>query len=344
MTFDSTPIMADPHEIMIRVAALEGFRTFVFELGHDPVPILMRAGIDPAQLGNRDFRIPTRCFRLALNEAASATGLPHFGLLLSQRQSFSKLGPVGVLVRHAADLSQAIDRLARYTRTHDGGTLSQLEVDGQSAMWLYGLAGVAGDSAIQQTELTVGLTCNFIRSVFDEGWTPQAVYFEHDRPADVRLFDRVFRCPVLFDRAATGIELSRADLSRPLRTADPQLFGILHDYLDRIDREITEDFIARSKQEIQRLLADGVSLEAVAVALGVNRHALQRRLKAMGTSYQQLLDDVRFEMAQHYMRDTGLSLGEISALLGYSEPAVFTRAFRRRAGQSPRGWRQARLG
>ncbi|MDE2436720.1 MAG: AraC family transcriptional regulator [Sphingomonadales bacterium] len=337
--------MSTPVEIMIRVGSLEGYRNLVFELGHDPVPLLVNAGIDPQVLDHPDRLIATTSYRMALNLAARATGEAHFGLMLSQRQTFEKLGAVGYLVRHAPNLSVSVDRLIRFFKTHDAGSMTRLEISDDTALWTHRLSGVCDESAIQQTELAMGLACRFVRSALAEQWNPERALFEHAAPRDTEIFRRAFRCTVEFDQAITALEFPASDLTLPLRSSDAGLFAILERYVEQIDAHITEDLPARVRAAIQQNIEAGpVRLEQIASLLELSRHGLQGQLRSAGTSFQAQLDDVRFELGRRYLRETRLAVAEIAAILGYAEPAVFTRAFARRAGVTPRRWRQAQGG
>lgn len=334
-------IAAAPSATVIRAGALEGFRSLLLELGCDPAAILEQAGLSDDILDRPDTIITTAAYRKALNLAALAAGLRHFGLLLSQRQTFEKLGAVGYLVRHAPDLETSIERLMRHFRTHDTGSMTQLEVDGDCALWRHGLSGVADDSAIQQTELAVGLACRFVRSALSETWAPEAIYFEHGAPQDKRPYDAVFRCPVLFNQAVTGLEFARSDLALPLRLSDAGLFAILEQHVSQIEQGLGEDLRTRVRQALQQNIEAGKHrIDDIAALLKLKRHTLQRRLKREGTSFQAILDDVRYDMGRRSLRETNLPVSEIASILGYAESAVFTRAFARRSGITPRAWRQ----
>ena len=81
------------------------------------------------------------------------------------------------------------------------------------------------------------------------------------------------------------------------------------------------------------------TLEVVAHDLGLSAKTLQRRQKAEGATFGELLDDVRLEWARLYLNDPGIALSEISWLLGFSEQSAFSRAFKRSTGHSPTAWR-----
>jgi AraC-like DNA-binding protein len=80
----------------------------------------------------------------------------------------------------------------------------------------------------------------------------------------------------------------------------------------------------------------------VAAKLSIGTRTLRRRLKALGTSYQKVLDDVKKQLAMEYLQTTTLSVQEISDLLGYSEVTNFRRAFVKWADVSPYQYRKRR--
>jgi AraC-like DNA-binding protein len=86
--------------------------------------------------------------------------------------------------------------------------------------------------------------------------------------------------------------------------------------------------------------SESCSLSRVANYLAMTPRTLQRRLSADGTSFQAELDEVRNRVAIRYLEQTQMPLTNVSAMLGYADLAAFSRAFRRRNGVSPSGWRQ----
>jgi AraC-like DNA-binding protein len=84
-------------------------------------------------------------------------------------------------------------------------------------------------------------------------------------------------------------------------------------------------------------------VEIVAKDLRVSPRTLQRRLEESGTTYQQLLDEVRQETARKLLAATGLESGEIGFLLGFEELNSFTRAVHDREGATPMRWRAANV-
>ena len=128
---------------------------------------------------------------------------------------------------------------------------------------------------------------------------------------------------------------------RHLASANPELARIndqvVVDYLARFDRD---SIAMQVRSKIIHQLPDGIpSQEAIADTLHVSLRSLQRRLKEEDTSFRDLLEETRQQLARQYLRDGRRSIGEITYLLGFTEPSNFTRAFKRWTGKSPAQYR-----
>src|SRR5262249_45974404 len=100
------------------------------------------------------------------------------------------------------------------------------------------------------------------------------------------------------------------------------------------------DVLVKLRAQVRLALEDGQpDLPAIANALKMSTRTLQRRLEAEGTSFQELVDAVRQELARVYVADPKYALGEVAYLLGFSEITAFTRAFKRWTGTTPSRWR-----
>ena len=99
------------------------------------------------------------------------------------------------------------------------------------------------------------------------------------------------------------------------------------------------------ERQVEPLLALGpIRIDAVARVLGYSRQTLYRRIKTEGVTFGQLVDGIRRRLALRFLRDEGLSVKEAAYRLGFSDPAAFSRAFKRWTGQSPRAMRRDQPG
>src|SRR6185295_13335937 len=145
-------------------------------------------------------------------------------------------------------------------------------------------------------------------------------------------------------RAAwNGFTLSRHAFSLPMRRRDQVLQGVLERHVAEIAARhpAGKDIVTDVQRALTARVADGdTRLQSVARQLGASPRTLQRRLTAAGVRYQDLLERVRCQAAEKYLAESALAIGEVSWLLGYSEPSAFHRAFKRWRGLSPQAFRR----
>lgn len=332
-------------ETTIRIAALSGYRDLVFELGGDPQKLFLDLGLDDRLLLSPEERISIADYRRAMNLAAEQTRTLSFGLLLSQRQNFEDHGALGYLTKHSATLEAAINQWATYIGANQVSTEARLYTAGSSAFWEVRLPFTPNVPDYNHAETGAGLVVKFIRQNLDPLWNPTAIYFSHKALSELRLYERIFRCPVYFGSEQGCIEFEASDLKRPLRFADPTLLTILREYTQNkvLPQSTRLRNIVRSSL-LNRMDSGDMKLESVAGELGLTRSQIQSRLKAEGCSFRSILDEIRIERAKKLMSDTEMSLTEITSSLGYAQSAVFTRAFKRIEGRTPSAWREANPG
>ena len=181
------------------------------------------------------------------------------------------------------------------------------------------------------------------RYLANDTGTHRPIHWRNPEPPCKGVFYSFFRCPVLFGSTASRILFARSDLDCPLPATNLDLAcandRIFADFLDKLQGD---DLVSRVKAIIvQELVSGSPSDGAVAQVFSTSSRTLQRRLAARGTTYYQLLDAVRYQLAERYIADPSRSLKEISFLLGFSGPPAFSRAFRRWTGQAPIAVRDA---
>ena len=108
-----------------------------------------------------------------------------------------------------------------------------------------------------------------------------------------------------------------------------------------MEKQLETDIVSRTRYLIRILVPDGTcSLKNVSSLLSLGEKTLKRRLQARGTSFRQLVEQIRQAIARQHLQQSTLSLSELAYKLGYSEPSAFTRAFKRWFGVAPSKWKQ----
>jgi AraC-like DNA-binding protein len=310
------------------VDALRGLRV-------DVARVLASAGLDEAQLADPERRIRVVQSLAIWDAAYREAGDPALGLRVVERLDFSKFSLFAYLAASSATAREAWQRATRYLRIVNDATEIEVEVDGARSICRTGLRGF--ELSRSQAEFSVGLMVKIAPRVVGDGRALEA-WFRHARPEYAELYDRVLGCPVHFDAPFDGIGGSSRLLDRPLPHADSELCALLEEqarqHLARVPA--TRDFRDVVRHRIAAALPHGdPGVEAVARALGMSSRTLRRRLRECGATHQQLLDEVRHELARRALEQRGISLNEVAFLLGFSDASAFHKAFRRWTGQSP---------
>ena len=321
-----------------RVGALGVVPALLRQLGADPAPVLAAAGVDESALQVADNTIPYAAFGKLLDEGARRSGCAYFGLLAGQAWHLSTLGLIGQLVRNSPTVGDALRAgLVYHHLNSQGGVVFLREQDGVAD---YGYAiyhgGAGGADQIYDGVLATLL--NYMRELCGTAWVPSEVLLAHAPPADASPYRRLFRCPVRFDCELSALRFPAHWLSRPVEGADAAVLR----RLERQARAISHpDLIETLRRSLRvQLLHRAVTGDAVAEVFAMHRRTLNRRLKALGTTFRDVLEDVRFQAAYQLLGATQLPLDDVAAALGYAGVSPFTRAFRRLSGTSPGQWRR----
>jgi AraC-like DNA-binding protein len=184
-------------------------------------------------------------------------------------------------------------------------------------------------------EFGVTLTVSRIRQWFDRA--PREIWFTHPAQGPSDEYLQIMGCPVRFERDRVAVRFDDEALETPARKHDPALFRLLESHAERVLAELPmATFRGRVHRVVVERLREGEpGMAGVAAALGTSERSLQRKLQAEGTSFRDVVDEVRHKLAVVYLGDQTLSMTDVACLLGYSEGAAFTRAFKRWTGQAP---------
>lgn len=327
----------------VRTGGLSGFRALAADLGGDPATLLARCGLDPTALDDDDNVIPFDLGARLLHLAAEATGCPHFGLLLGRRQDLALLGPIGFLMQHSPDVRTALTSLLEHMHLHVRGAVATLTSSGGIASLAYRvqLRGIVGVEQVYN--VCMANEVRFLQLLCGAHWRPVAVHFCYRAPRDEKPFREFFGVPVHFDRPTSAVFFSADSLDQPIGSADPRLRGILQKYIQQIETQHCEDFPGQLRQVVRTLLPTGnCTAERVAGMFCVHRRTLHRLLAEHGTTFEQVVDTLRRDVAMQILEQSDVKLVHLSEMLGYHEPSAFSRAFRRWTSMSPSEWRAGR--
>ena len=302
--------------------------------------LLAQAGIAPEELTAERWPIDhiTRLWRAAVHCTQDAG----FGLKAGAGVGPASFNVVSYLLQSAPTLRAALALVQKYQRLiSDGGRFQT--ITGPEACWVvYHPRQGALAFSPHQIEAVLAAVVVFARWVTGSALRPQRVQLSQARIGPLAGYREVFQCPVDFEQAFSGVLLANAQLDAPLPQANAQLAQAHHQQAAaRLATLSRQDGL---EQTLRMWIASQLQGQAparaqAARALGLSERTLARRMRAEGLSYSALLDGVRRDAALQAVAQTTRALSDIALALGYAEPSVFTRAFRRWTGATPGQWR-----
>lgn len=332
-----------PHVATALTSWVKAIRRTLDARNVDSVPLFIAAGLDPAALDDPNARYPvantTRLWRLAVE----ATGDPCLGLAVASNAAPTSFHALGYSILASATLQDMLQRLVRYF--HIATNLSSLELreSADSFELIVHTPECGLQPAPESVDAFISMLVRSARALAGRTLCPQLVMLRRAQPPGTDCHERVLRAPVVFDAACDMVRFARADCLRPLDSGNQELARrndeLAGQYLAQIDRGSLR---ARVREALLARLADGEpAAEQMAAALNLSLRSLQRHLAEEGSSFEQILDETRLQLARSYLVDRPWSISDIAYALGYADASCFTRAFRRWTGQAPSHYRRA---
>ena len=316
-------------------------------------PLLHRAGLSERDFVDCQHRISAAAQSKLLELAAEATDDSIFGLHLAEKSDARNVGILFYVASGAKDLSEALALGARYCRIVNEAVRLKLTRTPDGLIIETNFVGVSRHGVRQNAEFIFAAFLKALREVTGRNIRPVRVAFVHARNSKLREFERFFGCPVEFGRVVGDgascdlLEFANDTLGVPLVTADAKLIEALRPFCDEAAKErktAAGTLRAAVENEVEKLLPDGkAKMQTVAKTLALSVRTLSRRLADEGTTYGEIVDQLRRSLALQYLKEPGMSLSQIAWLLGYEGSTSFNHAFRRWAGRSPTEARNQRL-
>jgi AraC-like DNA-binding protein len=331
--------LADPTSWTQLVGPLTHLPPLLAELGVDPGCVLERVGLRRGALRDPRGRIPfTLACELVLESARSAR-CDHLGLLLGSRIGLEDLGLAGQLARHSPTLGEALRTFTVFQQLNAQGSAPYLIEHPQSVQFGWAVFHPEVEHAYPIQEISITVAAGVVRGLMGRDAGLMEVTLPRAAPADPGAYMRHFRCPVRFDAGQATLRFPASNMHHPVQGADRARFQALQ---AQARGWLDQSFEATVYRSAAILLMKGMpGGDALAQQLAMHRRTLNRRLKTRGTTFQAILDDVRFAYARQLLADTRLTVANIAVTLGYAEASTFSRAFRRWSGRAPVEWRQA---
>ncbi|MBM7061927.1 AraC family transcriptional regulator [Pseudomonas sp. UL073] len=324
---------------LTRAASLHGYQEFAISQQLEPARMLREVGLPEDVLEHPDSLIAYHRFTALINLSAKASGNPAFGLQFGLHQGVGVFGSLLYLARNTQNVGEALHDLSRYYHVHSTSAEVALQRQGEYALLGYSTdeENLRGNSQI--SELAMGVGLQLMRTLLGTRWQPEAVLFQHAPLSAPAVYQRLLGVKPRFNCDVDAWMFDAKLLDIPLDSADRELHRLIQQHLDIISHMDSRELPGYVQQLMRKLLPSGrVTIEYIADVMRLSPRTLQRHLAAEGTSFQQLLEQTRQAMTVRYMKESDISLIQLTEILGYTDQSTFTRAFQRWFGASPREW------
>ena len=308
--------------------------------GLDSKAVFKQAGIDLASARDSSTRIPSDRMTRVYELAEEVTDDPAFGLAIAEHIHPTSLHALGYSLFASRTLESFCGRIVRYFRLVT--TNAETELQRTEDSYRLVMVPTVGRMAYPPQDAWLATIVRFTRETYRHDFAPRRVELRRPEPSkNIEKFTEFFQAPIDFGSDANVLEIATQDMLAQLPAANPELARqndqLVLELLARLDRD---DIITQVRSELVELLPSGdCTKERVAAHLNMSERTLQNRLMDKGTSYRELLAEMRKELAEQYIRQGLHSVSDVAYLLGFSEISSFSRAFRTWTGVSASEYR-----
>ena len=311
------------------------WRTLLLDLGVRPADILRRAGLPEDLLARPTARLATADYHRLWRSVEATVGDPLLPIRLCEAVRAESFSPPLFAALCSPNLVVAAQRIGRYKTliaplrldVSQAGDLVAVELN-----WLD--APPAPPPSLVMTEL---LFCVQLGRIGTREPLRPVTVTTPEPPSPIEPYEAFLGAPVRRGNKAM-VTFRAADATRPFLTSNEALWAMFEPDLRRrlADLQAGVTTTERVRAALLEALPSGlISIDAVAVKLGLSKRTLQRRIGSDGNSFQNIVADSRKSLASHYLRNTRMPVAEVSFLLGFEEPNSFYRAFRNWTGTTP---------
>ncbi|MFY9179141.1 MAG: AraC family transcriptional regulator [Venatoribacter sp.] len=311
-------------------------------LGIDAKILLSNIGVKAEVFQTPYARIPLGTNLSLWREIERLSPVEHTGLRIGEMVKPSHFQLLALTLMHSPNIGAAFTKSLRYTRLLSDGGQYYLECQGDQAALYY--EPVRNDFSYHQVDAVMVLLQSFALWLACRPFPLLGVELKHAAPVDMSDYQRIFSAPVKFSAPRNALIFSADLLAEPLSLGDEYL-AQLHEQMLEAQLSLLQQPDTVSLVRHYLLSTENLTIDRSQMAerLHMSGRTLQRKLQESGTSFQTLLDEERNQRAQQLLKQSQYSLTEISALLGFAESSVFSRAFKRWNAVSPQEFRRHKL-
>lgn len=327
--------------IHVTVTILKQMFLYLASLNIDTDALLNSLDIPPESVKMPDGYIPFETYLRIEAAAAELTQDPYFGLHMGEHAEPGSWSILGYLMMNCKTLGEAFEKSGRYSRIIGNLIKGEAQFRFNKIRVISTVPPHAPKMPRYCFESAFASGVRMMRTLTGLELNPLEVTFIYPEPESTAEYERFFRCPVLFDHKYNSMSIETKLLNTPILLPNPELLEYFENYAQQFIAEMDrQDAYTQAVTRIilEKLDTENLTIKQVAKEMSVSVRTLQNRLKGEGVVFSDLLQDIRRQLAKKYLQED-YSVEEITYLLGFSEPSVFHKAFKRWEGITPKQFR-----
>ncbi len=302
--------------------------------------LLTRLAISTELLNDNGAFISGDQFQALIAALVELSGDDLFGLHTAKFVQPFSYSVLGYITMNCETLGQAIAKIQPYEKlVGDMGT-TELQQEGSDFKVSWHCQYPDPKVRRHMTDNCLASWFTFARYLTNTELSPKQVLLSRVKPSELQdqEYQSLFGCKVEYEQPHDAIVFSAELLSLPLDKGDQQLLPVLESHAESIMTQLSaeSDLITQVKYHIEQHLPTGKFRQPdIAQALSMGYKTMQRKLKDQDTSFQALLDEVRFALAEQALKQQKIDIEQLSIRLGFTETRSFFRWFKKLTNQTP---------
>lgn len=330
-----------PGSVDVSAALLSQMFLYMASVNVDVAQFLHSIGMDPAAIQSPDARIPNETYLFIEDKAAEYTNDPYFGLHMGEFVQVGSWSILGYMMMNSQSVGTAMEKADRYSRIVGDLICAQTKVESGRIKIIYSTSPHAAHISRHCMEASFSGSVRMIRALTGMNLNPLEVCFTSMQPKETAEYERVFGCPVHFEQDENCITIDAQIMDIPILLPNAELLEYFENYakefLAKIDHK-NEYTRTVTRLMLANLDDQKLSIDTIAKEMNLSVRTLQNRLSDEGVVFSELLRETRIKLAQKYLREE-YTVETITYLLGFSEPSVFRKAFKKWSGITPGEYR-----
>jgi len=314
-------------------------------LEEDIQPLLDEIGISPQEYLNPDYRVSAKKINSLLTLASQKVGDPCFAVSVAKYVHPSAFSILGYSMLASETLKEVLQRLTRFKKIVSNTCQLEIkETNSETQLIMSIKKDMSGEFVLSEEVIFAffATIIKFLRELSTENFNPLHLSFITARPDYHHKLKDYFKCDISYGQPHVIATFDKKFIEKKLPTGNPHVTQlhekVLLELMTQLDKD---DLVTLVQSKIMNSLTLGVPVqEDIAKSLNMSLRNLQRKLGERGTCFKDILDESRHNLAIQYIKQVGLSLGEISYLLGFSSVTNFSRAFKRWTNIAPGKYRE----